>query len=84
MNSERDSKNNCIFRDCFSSSILQRLSLDTPRAPKGRSGKNRKNASRSAAEETYTVSENQDESDASELVDFIDVSLFCTIIYAST
>ncbi|MCJ1477105.1 hypothetical protein MMC13_005776 [Lambiella insularis] len=71
MKSEAEVDNRSLFRDCFSSSILQRLSVDALRAAKKRSGKKRKNIIKSASEKTSNDRGDIDGSDASELADFI-------------
>ena len=71
--------NFAVFRDCFSSAILQKVSRTTPKNPRrstGRGSKSRKNANRATgAEPGGSGKEQQREENEEELADFVEVSI---------
>jgi len=74
MLNETEIVNFAVFRDCFSSAILQRVSRNAPKKPSRSAGKSRKNASRATATEPATGRAEQHD-DSEELADFIEVSI---------
>ncbi|MCJ1382391.1 hypothetical protein MMC17_005504 [Xylographa soralifera] len=72
MTSNNRLTNFAIFRDCFSSTILHRLSLGIPKRQRRRSGKSRKTAVNYAGEPVPRGNSDGSESDAEELADFIE------------
>jgi hypothetical protein len=76
MSTEEDFPNFGVFRDCFSSSILQRLNQEPskkPKRPSNRIGKGRKNESLDT--EIGVLNEHVNDVNSEELIDFIDVRI---------
>ena len=74
MTSVTEATNFAVFRDCFSSSILRRLSQDHPKTSKRRSGRGRKKVVAALAEETITRNEKTEGGYGDDLADFVEVS----------
>jgi len=72
MTSDSDLVNSALFRDCFSSVILQRLNLGVPKQQKRRSGKSRRNAVKCLNGSALAGHSNGSNSDVEELAEFFE------------
>lgn len=76
---ETETVNFAVFRDCFSSAILHRVSRSastTSRKSNGRGSKSRKNAIEASATAPSSTGGDHNDGNQEELADFIEVSIF--------